>query len=144
MSYRKWTFGDLNQIESLEKECIPYAPWNLRMLADSFLKESFFGYLDEEEGQIVAYGGMDCVLDEAELLLIATNEMYRRCGRGSKILSLLTEEAKNRGVKRIFLEVRVSNAEAMALYLKNGFKGAYCRPRYYPDGEDALVMRLEL
>lgn len=90
------------------------------------------------------YGGMSIVLDEAEIQLVATAEMYRRCGRGAKVLQALTEEAARRGVKRIFLEVRVSNADAQKLYLKHGFVGAYCRSRYYPDGEDALVMKKEI
>ena len=70
--------------------------------------------------------------------------MYRRCGRGQKILQDLLEEATQRGVKRVFLEVRVSNAPAQLLYLKNGFTGVYARSRYYPDGEDAIVMKKEL
>ena len=44
----------------------------------------------------------------------------------------------------MFLEVRVSNAEAQMLYLKCGFRGLYARTRYYPDGEDAVVMSREL
>ena len=87
---------------------------------------------------------MSVVADEAEIQLIATAEMYRRCGRGGKILEDLVKEAEKRGVKRIFLEVRVSNAPAMSLYLKHGFRGLYARVRYYPDGEDALVMVKEL
>lgn len=143
MNGRVWTMEDLDAIAELEQECFS-DPWNRRMLADSFLSGSFFGSLLEENGALVAYGGMNIVLDEAEIQLIATSEMYRRCGRGSRILEDLLEEAKKRGVKRIFLEVRVSNASAQMLYLKHGFIGVYCRTRYYPDGEDALVMKKEL
>ena len=56
----------------------------------------------------------------------------------------LLEEAKKRGVKRVFLEVRVSNSSAIMLYLTSGFRGLYARSRYYPDGEDAIVMVKEL
>lgn len=143
MNGRVWTMEDLDAIAELERDCFP-DPWNRRMLADSLLSGSFFGSLLEEDGAIIAYGGMNIVLDEAEIELIATSEMYRRCGRGSKVLEDLLEEAKKRGVKRIFLEVRVSNASAQMLYLKHGFTGVYCRTRYYPDGEDALVMKKEL
>ena len=76
--------------------------------------------------------------------LIAVSEMYRRCGRGGKILDDLVEIAAQKGAKRVFLEVRVSNAPAMSLYLKYGFCGLYARSRYYADGEDALVMVKEL
>ena len=139
MNGRRWTFGDLDEIARIEAECFS-DPWNRRMLADTFLSERFFGVLLEEEGVITAYGGAEMAGDDAEIELIATAEMYRRCGRGGKILHDLLEEAARRGAKRVFLEVRVSNAEAQLLYLKNGFVGLYARSRYYPDGEDALVM----
>lgn len=144
MNGRVWTMEDLDGIAALERECFPVEPWTRRMLADSFLSAGFYGSLIEEEGGIIAYGGMNVVLDEAEIQLIATSEMYRRCGRGGMILEDLLAEAKRRGVKNIFLEVRVSNAPAQILYLKHGFVGVYCRTRYYPDGEDALVMKKEL
>ena len=114
------------------------------MLADSFLSDGFFGSLLEEGNTITAYGGMRTVGEEAEIELIATAEMYRRCGRGGKILDDLLDEAARRGVKAVFLEVRVSNAAAQLLYLKKGFKGLYARSRYYPNGEDAIVMKKEL
>lgn len=143
MNGREWTTEDLAEIAKLEEECFP-DPWTKRMLADSYLSGSFFGSLMEEGGGITAYGGIHIVGEEAEIELIATAEMYRRCGRGGKILDDLLEEAARRGVKAVFLEVRVSNAAAQLLYLKKGFKGLYARSRYYPDGEDALVMKKEL
>ena len=143
MNGRPWTTEDLAEISKLEQECFS-DPWTQRMLADSYLSDQFFGSLLEEEDGITAYGGMHVVGDEAEIELIATSEMYRRCGRGSKILDDLLEEAARRKVKTIFLEVRVSNAPAQLMYLKKGFQGVYARSRYYPDGEDAIVMKKEL
>ena len=143
MNTRPWTMRDLDGIAALEAECFK-DPWNRRMLADCFLSEHFCGLLLEEEGRLVGYGGMSVVLDEAEIQLIAVSEMYRRCGRGKKILDDLVELAREKGVRRIFLEVRVGNVSAQILYLKSGFSGLYCRTRYYPDGEDAIVMVKEL
>ena len=143
MNGRQWTTEDLAEISKLEQECFT-DPWTQRMLADSHLSDRFFGSLLEEEDGITAYGGMHITGDEAEIELIATAEMYRRCGRGSKILDDLLEEAQRRGVQNVFLEVRISNAPAQLMYLKKGFKGVYARPRYYPDGEDAIVMKKEL
>lgn len=144
MNGRRWTFEDINAICALEKECFPQSAWSMQTLADSLLSENFFGILLEEEGVITAYGGMSVVLDEAEIQLVATAEMYRACGRGRKIMEDLLAEARNRNVKTVFLEVRVSNAPAQLLYLKCGFRGLYARSRYYPDGEDAIVMKKEL
>lgn len=143
MNGRAWEYADLNAIADLERECFS-DPWNHRMLAESFLSGHFFGSLLEEDGTVTAYGGVSIVGDEAEIQLIGTAEMYRRCGRGGEILQDLLDEAKRRGVKRVFLEVRVSNSPALSLYLKNGFRGLYARSRYYPDGEDAIVMIKEL
>ena len=143
MNGREWTAADLTQIAELERDCFT-DPWNRRMLAETFLSGRFFGTLLEEESVVTAYGGMSILGDEAEIELIATSEMYRRCGRGRKIIEDLLAEAQARGVKKVFLEVRVSNAAAQILYLKRGFRGLYARSRYYPDGEDAIVMCKEL
>ena len=143
MNGRPWRYADLNAIAALEADNFS-DPWNHRMLADSFLAGSFYGSLLEEEGGITAYGAVSVAADEAEIPLICTAEMYRRCGRGAKILEDLLSIAREKGAERVFLEVRVSNAPAMSMYLKYGFCGAYARLRYYPDGEDALVMRKEL
>ncbi|HIZ23873.1 MAG TPA: ribosomal protein S18-alanine N-acetyltransferase [Candidatus Gallimonas intestinigallinarum] len=143
MNGRSWQYADLNAIAALEAENFS-DPWNHRMLADSFLSGNFYGSLLEEDGAITAYGGVSVVLDEAEVQLICTAEVYRRCGRGGKILEDLLQIAEEKGAKRVFLEVRVSNAPAMSMYLKYGFCGLYARSRYYADGEDALVMVKEL
>ena len=139
MNGRFWTIADLDQIARIEAECFS-DPWNRRMLAEAFLSDRFFGVLLEENGVVTAYGGAAMAGDDAGIELIATSEMYRRCGRGGKVLADLLEEAVRRGAKRAFLEVRVSNAAAQLLYLKSGFRGLYARSRYYPDGEDAIVM----
>ena len=144
MNMRLWRYEDLNEIAELESECFSQDPWNVRMLAECFLSPHFVGVLMEEDGAVTAYGGIGVAEDEAEVQLIATGEMYRRCGRGKLILARLEEEAKSRGAKRMFLEVRVSNSAALLMYLKDGFEGIYTRPRYYRNGEDAVVMKKEL
>ena len=103
MNLRPWKFEDLSEIERLERECFPSAPWNRRALTDCFLSERFYGVLSEEGGKIAAYGGISWLLDEAEVLLIATAELYRRCGRGQEILSALLAEAKRQAGKVLWL-----------------------------------------
>lgn len=144
MNGREWTANDLSEIARIEAECFADDAWSQRMLADSFLSDAFFGSLLEEGESVVSYGGMNVIGEEAEIELIATAEMYRRCGRAGKILDDLLMEAKRRGVRSVFLEVRVSNSAAMLMYLKKGFRGVYARSRYYSNGEDAIVMKKEL
>lgn len=142
MNGRLWQYADLAQIAAIERDCFS-DPWNVRMLAESFLSERFFGSLLEEDGAVTAYGGVLCEGEEAEVQLIGVPEMYRRCGRGTRILEDLEAFARAYGARRVLLEVRVSNSPALSLYLKNGYHGVYVRSRYYADGEDAVVMKKE-
>lgn len=128
----------------MEKECFPKEPWSYQMLVSSFQSESFYGVLCEDGGEIIGYGGITVTADSADIDNIAVTEAYRGGGVGTKILKELIKAAKKGGAKKVFLEVRVSNSNAMKLYLKNGFKGVYARTRYYSDGEDGLVMVKEL
>lgn len=144
MKIRTWTYMDILRISELEKECFPQYPWSFQMLADSFSSEHFYGLLAEENGEAVAYGSMSFNGDDADIDNIAVSENYRRNGIGKALLEGLVEEAKKRNVHKMFLEVRVTNAPAQILYLLHGFKGIYVRSRYYPDGEDAIVMVKEL
>ena len=143
MNGRAWQYSDLSAIAALERECFS-DPWNHRMLAESFLSGHFYGSLLEEDGAVAAYGGMVVFGEQAQVQLIGVAEMYRRCGRGGMILEDLISIAREKGVKHVFLEVRVSNSPALLLYLKHGFSGLYARSRYYADGEDAIVMVKEL
>ena len=144
MIVRKWKYADILRISELEKECFPDEPWSFQMLASSFESETFHGVLAEDGGEIVGYGGITVTFDTADIANVAVTEAFRRSGVGSAVLEELLKIAKQGGAKKIFLEVRVSNATAMALYLKYGFKGVYARTRYYSNGEDCLVMTKEL
>lgn len=140
MEIRRWKYEDILRISEMEKECFPLEPWNFKMLASSFESESFIGILAEDGGEIIGYGGMTIATDTADVDNVAVTEPFRHSGVGTAIIGELSRIAKGIGVKKLFLEVRVSNSAAMELYIKNGFKGAYARTRYYSDGEDCLVM----
>lgn len=144
MTIRPWKYEDILRISELEKECFPHEPWSFSMLASSFDSETFHGVLAEDGGEIIGYGGLTAAYDTADIANVAVTEAFRHSGVGSAVLEELLAVAKRNGAKKVFLEVRVSNATAMAMYLKHGFKGAYARTRYYPDGEDCLVMAKEL
>lgn len=144
MQIREWQYKDILRISEIEKECFPQEHWTYKMLASSFESEAFCGLLADDGGEIIGYGGITIAADSADIDNVAVTEPYRRSGAGTAILRALLDTAQKRGVKKVFLEVRVSNSVAMGLYLKCGFKGVYARARYYPDGEDCLVMVKEL
>jgi ribosomal-protein-alanine N-acetyltransferase len=76
---------------------------------------------------------------------MAVREGSRKRGIGTLLLGRALEEAKGRGARRSFLEVRFSNKAAQSLYRRLGFLASDRRPRYYTDpAEDALVMKATL
>ena len=140
---RKWVYEDILAISELEKRCFS-DPWSFSMLADTFFSENTITVAAEADGKLVGYAFLVAAGEEADLANIAVDDSYRRRGIAAKLLDRLESEAASAGVARIFLEVRVSNAAAMLLYLKRGYVGRYVRPRYYGDGEDALIMEKRL
>lgn len=144
MVIRPWKYEDILTISEMEKECFPHEPWSFQMLASGFGTDGFFGVIAEDGGEIIGYGEITVAVDTADVDNVAVSEPYRGDGVGTAILTELLRIACEKGAKKVFLEVRVSNSVAMGLYLKSGFKGVYARTRYYADGEDCLVMVKEI
>jgi ribosomal-protein-alanine N-acetyltransferase len=65
-------------------------------------------------------------------------------GIGSALLTELIRESRRRHAEDLLLEVRADNPRAQQLYRRFGFEQIHVRPRYYRDGVNALIMRLEL
>jgi ribosomal-protein-alanine N-acetyltransferase len=83
--------------------------------------------------------------DEAEILNLAVAPATRRRGEGSSLLNAAFESFRACGVSRVFLEVRESNAAAIAFYSKHGFSQTGKREGYYRDpSESAVVMARKL
>jgi ribosomal-protein-alanine N-acetyltransferase len=84
------------------------------------------------------------VADEVQILDVAVHPALRRRGIGRALMSDALDAARARAAVRLFLEVRRSNAAAIALYRSFGFYALGVRKRYYPDDEDAVEMALAL
>lgn len=92
-------------------------------------------------GHIVGYSGMWIMMDEAHITTIALRVSWRGKGLGELLLASLIEIAAEIGIRRVTLEVRVSNEAAQNLYRKYGFTDEGTRTHYYSDNnEDALIM----
>ena len=144
MKIRKCKYEDILAVSELEKECFKGESWSFGAIASAFENSAYEMLVAEEDGEILGYGCTCTTLDTCDLENVLVAEEYRRGGVGKAILNALLDNAKERGALKVFLEVRVSNAAAMLLYLSCGFKGVYARTRYYSDGEDCLVMVREL
>lgn len=101
-------------------------------------------WVAEVDGQIAGMLVLWFIVDEAHIATIATHPNLRRKGIGEQLLRHALLAVRDEGAKRAFLEVRVSNLAAQALYRKYGFVVDGIRPRYYKDNnEDALLMSLD-
>jgi ribosomal-protein-alanine acetyltransferase len=99
----------------------------------------------EHPERIDAYAGLLAPRGaiEGDIQTIAVAPAARRSGLGRTLMLALIGEARKRGAREVFLEVRADNPGAQTLYRQLGFDEIGVRPRYYqPDGVDAVVMRL--
>ncbi len=118
-------------------------PWTAKEFADLLESDAAFSV-----GDTRAFALGHVIVDEAELLTLATSPSSRRRGLGRACLDAFVQEAKVRGATSAFLEVASDNTAALALYRSAGFEAAGCRRNYYKrrDGPpaDAVVMRRAL
>ncbi|MGN0804588.1 MAG: ribosomal protein S18-alanine N-acetyltransferase [Candidatus Coproplasma sp.] len=144
MTIRNCKFEDILSISELEKLCFKGEDWSYKTLVSLFENPNYTMLVAEEGGEVIGYGCICVVCENCDLENVLVAEEYRRSGIGKTLMNALIQNAEERGAEKIFLEVRVSNAPAMRMYLGLGFKGVYARSRYYSDGEDCLVMCKEL
>lgn len=81
---------------------------------------------------------------EIHLLNVAVRPEYRRLGLARRLLSAMLTIGRRSGVDTVFLEARASNQPALTLYESMGFVATSRRPDYYGDGEDAVLMTLNM
>ena len=139
---RRLTLEDLGAIETIERASYP-TPWSRSMFAGELAKPSSIslGAFDDDLGRLVGYLISSRYVDAWHVMNIAVAPGYRRQGIATQLLEelfRLTETDPRRGYT---LEVRVSNASAIALYERLGFQPTGVRRGYYTDNrEDALIM----
>ena len=134
----------LPELAALEKVCFS-TPWSEESLS-ILIADGNIGFYVRLDGVVVGYGGMQCVLDEGQITDIAVHPEYRRRGIAAAILQAMINYGKASGLSVFFLEVRVSNLPAIALYRDCfGFEMLGKRRNFYQHPrEDAWNMRLLL
>ena len=98
----------------------------------------------EVGGEVLGVGSLWLAPDEAHITSLAVAGEARRRGHGRRLVTALVALAGSLGAEAVTLEVRASNGAARALYGGCGFEEVGERRRYYPDGEDAVIMTLTL
>ena len=129
----------LFEVAEIERLCFA-EPWSEQAL-ELLLSEDAVGYACVRDGHVLAYGGMLIAPFEGQITNVAVHPEARRQGLGRCVTEALIRDAEERGLEQIALEVRASNAAAIALYESLGFAVAGRRKNFYRrPAEDALVM----
>lgn len=136
--------GTVEQVEKLERQCFA-TPWSLDSLVEELSNPMAVFYTAQMDGTVVGYVGMHHIIDEGYINNIAVAPGYRRQGVATALMESLLAYAKEQEIAMLTLEVRPSNAQAMALYESFDFEKTGQRRDYYTNPvEDAVIMTREL
>lgn len=138
------TAARLPHVAALEKICFPADPWSETLFRAALDDPRAVILLAEgKSGEILGYAVLFTVLDEGNLDNIAVAPAHRRQGVADVLLGTIVRFGREH-LSTLTLEVRASNAPALALYEKHGFAAVGRRKNYYSDPkEDAILMTLD-
>lgn len=146
MTTRTMRWWDVEEVVTLERELFAHDPWSAEQFWGELahVPETRWYAVHEDASGVDGYVGLFAVPPEADVQTIAVAPRSQGRGVGRHLLDLLVEEAVRRGCAQLFLEVRVDNSPALALYERAGFEPQGRRRDYYGPGQDALVLRRRL
>lgn len=135
---------DIEEIAKIEKQLFS-EPWSEESFLEALHREDNIFLVACCDEEIVGYALLYGMLDEGEIPTIATHPMHQKQGIATELLVSLQKECREKGIERIFLEVREGNLAAQRLYHKCGFEVVGKRKQFYRfPTEDALVMACQI
>ena len=143
MEIVKMTDAHVASIAEIEKLCFS-DPWSERSIASELTNRLSLWLVALDGDRVTGYIGSQSVLDGADMMNVAVHPDYRRQGIGKGLVEQLIAALQKTQVQFLMLEVRASNAPAIALYTQLGFAEVGRRKNYYRHPrEDAIIMRKE-
>jgi ribosomal-protein-alanine N-acetyltransferase len=141
------TIAHIDAVMPFEKDMFGTEAWSRsgyqHELADT--RHRYYVAAEGADGELLGWAGIRILDGEAEILTVGVVPVARRTGVARRMMTVLLGEAKRRGARQIFLEVRVDNEAARALYAREGFAELGIRRGYYDAGRvDAVTMRKDL
>lgn len=143
MTIMQMTSAHVPQVAQLEGICFQ-DPWSERSIASELENPLSLWLVAMEKDRLLGYVGSQTVLDETDMMNVAVDPAARRQGVAWALIQELTAQLKQRGSRKLSLEVRASNLGAIRLYESLGFVRLGCRPGYYRNPrEDAWILGKE-
>jgi len=147
-SVRPFQPADMDRILAVERAGFAEWAWDRKLFAEyaSICGDLFL--VVESEDKVVGYS-ITCITrrllrSRAELVSIAILPSMRGKGAANVLMASILRRLRVRGIPRIALTVKETNARARAFYEKYGFRRVRRVPRYYEDGEDGIQLQLDL
>ena len=137
---REMTAEDVEDAWKLEEKYLGREAWTMKQLLDAMTRDDTIYLVSEMAGRIVGLCGVQNISGEGEITNVSVSGDVRRMGCAYKMLRQLLERGAGIGIKDYTLEVRASNAPAIGLYEKLGFKSEGIRPGFYEDPKDDAVI----
>ena len=145
ITYKPLDAAHAAEVAALEARIMGSDAWNERLVADELPRADrtwWAAYAGASDGlQLVGYAGGWVVDGDVQILKVGVDPAWRRHGIARELLSHVASDARDLGARTCSLEVRAGNEGAQAFYRALDFESLGKRPRYYSDGEDALIMR---
>jgi len=137
--------ADLDEIMQIERLCFPN-PWSRQVFVEEFDQEfsRLIAIRHGDSGRMLAFINYWLVHDEVHVLNVATHPEWRRRSLARRLIQHAVEAGVARGAHLVTLEVRRSNEAARSLYQRLDFREVGVRSSYYENGEDAIVMTMDL
>lgn len=133
----------VEQVAALERLCFA-DPWSETSIASELQNRLALWLVAVNDDAVVAYVGSQTAAGETDMMNIAVHPDWRRRGLAESLIAILIQTLQNQGSSSLTLEVRASNAGAIALYEKLDFVQVGLRRNYYRNPkEDALILRKE-
>ena len=137
---------DLPQVIQIEEDIYPF-PWTLGNFQDS-LDAGYDCWVCQYSADIIGYAILMRGVDDVHLLNLSIARRWQQQGYGRYCLQAIIDFTQNLGLRRLLLEVRMSNQVGLNLYHSSGFRNINIRKGYYPvhnaTKEDALVLELDI
>lgn len=130
----------VTQVARLEKESFS-EPWSAQAFSDTINSKNARVYCIFDKDMFIGYVGLSVCMEEGEITNVAIAENQRGKGYGRKLMESVIEAERQKGVTKLFLEVRESNENAIRLYKSVGFKATGIRKNFYVKPvENAVLM----
>ena len=141
------TLSHLDAVMAVEQAAYEF-PWTRGNMIDSLLTGHLASVLLAPDGAVVGYFVAMVGVEEVHLLNLTVAPAHQRQGHALELLDVLVSHCREHQARRLWLEVRPSNARAQRIYERYGFRMVGVRRGYYPAAqgrrEDAQVMSLDV